>query len=232
MAKNIESPPGVEIEAMRVEQARMRNPLEPGPGTPWEDRGSIGAIGAYFKTVGMSMTRPGDLLWSMRRPETASDTRAFVIICGVMWGISWVIHDVIAFVKGGKSFDYYEDGYRWALHFVLAAGGTWLLLNLITRLFYKLVSAGEMKSRFPAVLLYNVYAYCLGPSLLALIPFYVGPAIAIVWIFCLFIYGAIVRLYIKSSGAIVCNFIAAGGFLGLAVAAYFIVSKTLGWLYG
>ena len=230
MAKHIQAPDDVQIASMNIERERIGNLLAPGPGTPWEDRGSIGAIPAFFKTVIMSMTAPGKLLHSIRRPETASDARIFVIICGVIWGISWVIHDVIEFsreidpVRHTKvEFDFTIQGYQWILHFVLAAAGTWVLLNLITRLFYKLVSAGEMKQKFPLALAYTVYAYCLGPSILALIPFYIGPAIAVVWIFLLCVYAAKSRLAIKGSGAVICNALCFGGVLGLSAGAYFLL---------
>src|SRR5665811_91514 len=116
-----------------------------------------------------------------------------------------------------------EDGYKWVTHFVLGLVGTWLLLTLIVKVFYKLISAGDMRSKFPQVLAFNVYAYCLGPSILALIPFHIGPPIAVVWIFCLFVFAAINRLAIKPSGAIICNAITYWGFGGPAVSLYFIV---------
>ena len=230
MAKNVQTPDDVQIASMNIEAERIGNLLAPGPGTPWEDRGSIGVIPAFFKTVVMSMTAPGKLLHSIRRPETLSDARIFVIICGVIWGLSWVLHDVIAYTREidektqrRPEFDFTIQGYQWIFHFVLATAGTWLLINLITRLFYKLVSAGEMKQKFPLALAYSVYAYCLGPSILALIPFYIGPAIAIVWIFILCVYAAQSRLAIKGSGAVVCNALCFGGLLGLSAGVYFLL---------
>src|SRR3954467_11193228 len=91
------APPALEMAALRARQARAYNPLEPGPGTPWEDRGSIGPVAAFFKTVGGMLTAPGALPESMRRPETAGDARAFAIGCGVFWGIGWLVHDVVAY---------------------------------------------------------------------------------------------------------------------------------------
>ena len=224
MAKhNVQTPAGVEIASMKKEERRFGDLLAPGSGTPWEDRGAIGLIPALFRTIGQSMTAPGQLLWSIRRPETATDARVFVLICGFFFAAAWVMHDVLAFWYGREEFDMYTHGYGWIAHFALGMGGTWLLLSLITRLFYKLVSAGEMKQKFPPVLAHNVYAYCLGPAILAFIPFhFVGFGIALLWIFVLFIYAAETRLAIKTSGAVICNFIAAGGLFGLCVAAYWI----------
>lgn len=233
---NPEVPSDLDIATLRARQARAHNPLEPGPGTPWEDRGSIGPVAAFFKTVAGMLTRPGALLESMRRPETASDARAFAIGCGVFWGLGWLVHDVVAFHRAhaasGTGWSQFGalDAEVFALHLVLGAVATWGLLNLVTRLAYKLISAGEMKVKFPVVLLYNVYAYALAPSVLAVIPV-VGPILALVWIFALLVYGAHARLMIKTGGAIVCNLFAVVGVLGLAFAAYYAVGHLFSWLY-
>jgi hypothetical protein len=232
MAKNIQAPDDVQIAAMNIEYERIGNLMAPGPGTPWEDRGSIGAFAAFFKTAIMSMTSPRTLLFSLRRPETPGDARVFAIICGVFWAVSWVLHDYIYFKRFSREvFDITSDGEIWVFHFVLALVGTWLLLNVISLLFFKLVSSGDVKAKAPQVLTYNVFAYCLGPSILALIPFYIGPGIALVWIVCLFMYGAMTRLAVKTSGAIICTLLSVGGVLGLSVGAYFLISRLLGWLY-
>jgi hypothetical protein len=231
MAKNIESPEDVQIASMNVQQQYVGNPMAPGVGTPWEDRGSIGMLPAFFKTAVMSMIAPRKLLTSIRRPETPNDARAFAIICGVFWGLAWVINDYVGFARGRQSFDVVSDGEVWVLHFAMGLVGTWALLNLISRLFYKLVAAGDVRAKTPQVLTYNVYAYCLGPSILAVIPFGIGPLLAMVWIFLLFIYGAVVRLAVKVGGAIVCNVFAAGGMLVAAAVAYYLLSKLYGWLY-
>jgi hypothetical protein len=232
MAKNIQAPDDVQIVAMNIEYESIGNLMAPGPGTPWEDRGSIGAIPAFFKTAIMSMTSPRTLLFSLRRPETPGDARVFAIICGFFWAVSWVLHDYINFKRFSREeFDITTDGEVWVLHFVLALAGTWLLLNVISRLFFKLVSSGDVKAKAPQVLTYNVFAYCLGPSILALIPFYIGPGIALVWIVFLMMYGAMKRLAVKTSGAIICTLLSVGGVLGLCVGAYFLISRLLGWLY-
>jgi hypothetical protein len=231
MAKNVESPEEIQIASMNIQRQNLGNLMAPGPGTPWEDRGSIGAIVAFFKTAVMSMASPGRLFNSLRRPETPNDARVFAIICGAFWGLSWLVHDYVAFAHSGKSFDMVGDGERLVLHFALGLAGTWVILNFVTRLFYKLVSAGDVRAKTPQVRTYNVYAYCLGPSILAVIPFGIGPILAILWIFCLFVYGAIHRLAVKTGGAIVCNILAVGGVLGLAAGAYFLLAYLYNWLY-
>jgi hypothetical protein len=236
MANPTAPPSDLEIAAHRARQARAHNPLEPGPGTPWEDRGSIGPVAAFFKTVGGMLSRPGALLESMRRPETGGDARAFAIGCGIFWGVGWVVHDVVTYhrahAKDGTGWSEFGlmDAEVFALHLVLGVVATWGLLNLVTRLAYKLISAGEMKVKFPTVLLYNVYAYALAPSVLAVIPV-AGPILALAWIFALLVYGCRARLMIKTGGAIVCNIFAVVGVLGLAFAAYYTLSHLYGWLY-
>jgi hypothetical protein len=236
MADPTAAPTDLEMAALRARQARAYNPLEPGPGTPWEDRGSIGPVAAFVKTVGGMLTRPGAILESMRRPETAGDARAFAIGCGIFWGLGWVVQDVVAYHRAHAA-----DGTGWsefgaldaetfALHLVLGVVATWGLLSLVTRLAYKLISAGEMKVKFPSVLLYNVYAYGLAPSVLAIIPV-VGPILAIVWIFALLVYGCRARLAIKTGGAIGCKVFAVVGVLGLAFAAYYSLTRLFTWLY-
>jgi hypothetical protein len=231
MAKNIESPEDVQIPSMNVQQQHLGNLMAPGPGTPWEDRGSIGFLPAFFKTAVMSMTSPGRLLGDLRRPETPNDARVFAIVCGVFWGLSWVIHDYVALVHSGKRFDLIDNGQIFLLHFVLGLAGTWVILNFVSRLFYKLASAGDVRVKTPLVLTYNVYAYCLGPSILAIIPFGIGPILAFVWIFCLFVYGAINRLAAKTGGAIVCNIFAVGAVGGIAAGAYLLLAYLYNWLY-
>ena len=232
MAKNIQAPDDVQIAAMNIEYESIGNLMAPGPGTPWEDRGSIGAFAAFFKTAIMSMTSPRTLLFSIRRPETPGDARVFAIICGLFWAVSWVLHDYIYFKRFSREvFDIVNNGEVWLLHFVLGLVGTWAFLIVISRLFFKLVSSGDAKAKAPQVLTYNVFGYCLGPSILALIP-YAGPAISLLWIVCLFMYAAMTRLAVKTGGAIICTLLSVGGVVGVAAGGYWLLFKLFDWLYG
>jgi hypothetical protein len=225
MAKNIDAPADVEIASMRKQQTKHRNLMEPGAGTPWEDRGSIGFFTAIFKTAFAAMFAPRRLLDSMRRPETTADARVLTIVYGVFWGLSWVIHDVVA-LQGTFQIDYH--GYAMVLHFALGLAGTFFILRFASALFFKLASAGGSKAGAPPVLMYNVFAYCLGPSILAVIPFGIGPLIALVWIIGLIVFGAVSRLSMKGGNAFVCALISFGGILAAAVLAYL----GLRWLVG
>jgi hypothetical protein len=215
---------------MRKQFTQVGNLLEAGPGTPWDDRGSVGLVPAFFKTVIGMMTKPTAILDALRRPETPGDARAFALICCSFWAITWVMHDLIAYGRSRDVFEFSIQGYTWITHGVLGFLGAWLMLKLVTRVFYKLASAGEMRSKFPLVLASNVYSYCMAPSILALIPFYIGPGIAAAWIFFLLIRAAIGRMAIKTSGAIICNTIAFVGVVGGGTALYFVARQLVRWL--
>ena len=229
MAKNIEAPADVEIASLKKQQVKIRNLMESGPGTPWEDRGSLGTIPALFKTAFAAMFAPRKLLDSMRRLESRADARVLAIFYGVIWGLSWLIHDVIAFQRGDETFDMAYHGYAWVIHFALGVAGTFFVLQFSSHLFHKLVSAGT-GTHVSHIMVYNVFAYCLGPSIVALIPFGIGPLVALVWITGLIMFGAVARLAIKPGNAVICGLIAVGGILAAAVIAYFALRWLVGYL--
>ena len=68
MTKNPNFVQGIEMPAMKNKGGGQVDLMRPGNGTPWEDRGSSGVIGAYFSTVFKSMTSPGLLMDHIRRP--------------------------------------------------------------------------------------------------------------------------------------------------------------------
>jgi len=228
MAKNIETPPDLEIAALRKQTAQKRvNLMEPGPGTPWEDRGSIGAVGAFFKTATQAMSAPGRLLRLIRRAETLADARVFTIVCGIFWGLGWVIHDYVRVLRAPGAFDLMDHYPTFLIHFALGVGGTWIILNLVSKFFYKLVSAGTDLNKAPSSLVFNVFAYCLGPSLLAIIPFGIGPAIALAWIVGLWIFAGRSRLGLTAGNSFVCVMISSVLVIGGAAGLYYGVYKLL-----
>ena len=89
MSKN---PGNIEIAALRKPVTTVLDLMKPGNGTPWEDRGTHGTIGAFFKTCIMSMGSPGKLMKAIRRPETINDARGFLIGISGIWVITAVIH--------------------------------------------------------------------------------------------------------------------------------------------
>jgi hypothetical protein len=212
----------------------MFNLMAPGPGTPWEDRGSIGVVGAFFKTCFRSMFKPAELLDVIRRPETGGDSRSFAIGCGLMWGISALIHGYLYYkhmvgeeVRTATSTT--EDritvlGQPWAIWCVIAAVlaviGVLLFQKIGSSIYYSLV-ATEMKSKAPPILAYNIFGYCLGPSLLAIIPI-AGPVLAVIWIVIILSIGGATRLKISVRGAVTASMVAVAAMVGLATATWFV----------
>jgi hypothetical protein len=72
---------------------------------------------------------------------------------------------------------------------------------------YRAMVSTELKNNAPPVLLHNIFCYCLGPSLLALIPV-AGPPLALIFIFIAWCTGGAKRLYISWRGAIVASVLA------------------------
>lgn len=217
----------IDMAALRQRQGVAYDLMRPGPGTPWEDRGTRGLIGAFFATCFMSLRSPARLFDSIRRPETPSDARTFAIICGVFWGLGWVITGAAWFhhlqnihSSGLDSTTYYEGA---GLQFVLAPIAIFFMLRLSSGVYYKMAS-GELASRFQPVLVVNIFAYAMGPSILAVIPF-VGPPLALLWIFIVLVVAGRSRMRLKMGSAIV------DALLSLAASVVlFIIAYLVGWL--
>lgn len=224
--------PDIETTALQQGRVRGRTLLTPGSGTPWEDRGSMGALPAFFKTIFMSMSKPRELLMAIRRPETAGDARAYAFFCGIFWAVGWVLHDVILFLRSTNpedTFDFTVHGVKWIVHFGLGLGGSWVLLMLISRLFHALLTGGS-SNKAPPVLCFNVLAYCMGPSLLAIIPHPAAALVALLWITLLWIIGAASRLGAKVGNAIACVLLSLSGYIALCIAGYYLAVWLLGKL--
>src|ERR1700689_5166206 len=176
-------PENIEIASLKKKQVTMFDPMAPGSGTPWEDRGTHGTVGAFFKTCVMSLHSPGELTNQIRRPETINDAFAFLIGCSICWGLSALIHGVIFYLRIKSDPNFEPSNYMiHCIAGVLAAGGgTWGLFKLYTTIYSKLVEKEKKQTALPTVLIYNVNVYALGPSLLSVIPF-VGPPIAMLLI--------------------------------------------------
>src|SRR4051812_39453839 len=182
MAKPL-TPPNVAIASLDARKQTMFNLMAPGPGTPWEDRGSIGVIGAFFKTAFRSMFKPAELFDQIRRPETGGDSRSFAVGCGLVWAISTLIHGYIYWrhmlkVEETTANSTIDDhiivlGQPWVIWCVIAA-----ILSVIAVLLFQKIGSSvyhslvgtEMKSKAPPILVYNIFGYALGPSILSIIP--------------------------------------------------------------
>jgi hypothetical protein len=232
----VRTPDNINIASLKQKQAQYFDPMAAGPGTPWEDRGSNGVLGAFLKTCKMSMSSPALLLNQIRRPETTSDTTAFLIGCCIICGASALIHGLILmpFVSNTPNADFDQNLYiiYCAIAFVAAGAGLYFLFRLYNIVYAKLIAQEKTQSVLPAPLLYNVTAYALGPSLLALIPF-VGPPIALAWIFINLILAGSKRLRIRASAAFIDALlafivVAAVGAIGYWVGDRLVLHQVLG----
>jgi len=198
--------------------------MAPGRGTPWEDRGSVGTLTGFFRTCLRSMTHPAKLLDSIRRTSTPTDATAFVIGCGVMWGLSALIHTVLWYVYLGKQHGVTIDPMLFwiaaALRSVGFGVGAILVAKVATAIYYRLI-AHDMTSKAPQVLAYNVISYGLGPSLLALIPV-IGPLLGLVWIPFVWLLGGVKRLYVRGISTFIVTTITFVITAGLGVGVFFL----------
>lgn len=201
-----------------------------GPGIPWEDRGSVGFMGAFFGTAVGIMFKPVETLAKMRRPETSTDARIFAYAMGVVWFLAVAIQSAFAyFVFYNRDTSLAVDGQQYVLNTVLggvlagaaAAFGSWV----VSWMFYRL-TAFDMTSKAPPVLVANCITYLMGPSLLALIPggikpwLALGPVLAGIWMFIVLLIAAIGRLRIRVGAAIIgsfLTFIATAGMVSLGI---------------
>lgn len=197
-------PPDIQIPALQKKLVEMRNLMIPGPGTPWEDRGSQGVIAAFFSTCLMSLTSPMRLWNAIRRPETSHDAASFAFGCAWVWSMSFVLHGGLILLGRAMFYRVPEAGryaMGWAMLALLPSAAILLLTRLGAHLYYKLIDM-ELRGQAPEVLTYNLFAYSLGPCALALVPF-VGPPLAALWTIVLLTASGIRRQHISVGGSII-----------------------------
>src|SRR5438045_1880810 len=172
MAKSSTPPPGVAIASLDARKTQILNLMAPGPGTDWEDRGSVGVFGAFFKTAFKSMFKPAQLLDSIRRPETGGDSFSFALGCGLMWTLSAAVHGYLYYRhlfkleqetwESTKTDRYTVNGHLYviigAILAILMPVIVLLFQKFGSRIYYSLVHT-EMTSKSPPVLVYNIFGY-------------------------------------------------------------------------
>jgi hypothetical protein len=205
MTQSTEPHDPYEMAALKKQRAKVIDPMAVGPGTPWEDRGNLGVVVAFFKTCLASMFKPGELADQIRRPDAAGDTGVFTIACGVMWGLSVFVHSLLTYLRVEKDPKLAVDAHQFwittSVQIIAAIAVTWVALRIAANLYGRIIEF-DMKQKPPGVLVINLLAYGLGPSLLAPIP-YAGPLVAWLWI--LIAWAAIGkrRLGVKTSAAVI-----------------------------
>jgi hypothetical protein len=227
-----------------VDPVRTANLLTPGSGTPWEDRDSLGIVSAFFKTAFRMMGSPVQTLDSIRRLRDRKDAMMYAVGCGCVWFVSVWIHAFIAYRRLLHSPEYlaglmpvpkekcilHFDAYWYFMGWFVAAlavsAGLVFLLRVGATIYYSMVSGEDMKGRGSPELAYNCLAYCLSPSLLAVIPF-VGPIAALLWGYYLIMQPAGLRMRVKRGGAIIAATIS----VFVCVAAMAVVLYLGRWLW-
>ena len=222
----IKPPDNIEIASLRKKQKTIFDPMAPGTGTPWEDRGTHGTVGAFFKTCIASMTAPGKLMGEIRRPETITDARGFLFGCCGCWAFTALVHYayfVWKELKNPLASLEQTPAIVLALGSVAAAGGgCYFLFKIYTIIYGSLASTEKDSVMLPSVLIFNVSAYALGPSLLAIIPF-IGPPIALVWIYIDLVAAGNKRFRLRMPAAVIDALIAMAVVLAIAGVSYLIV---------
>jgi hypothetical protein len=229
----VRTPENIAIASLKQKQAEHFDPMAPGAGTPWEDRGSHGVAGAFFKTCKMSMTAPTTLQRLIRRPETTGDATSFLIACCVLWGVSALLHGLIL-LPASRTPNFDQNLYLiyCAIAFVAGGAGAYFLFLFYNIIYAKLIAQEKTQGPLPAPLLFNVTAYAMGPSLIALIPF-IGPPLAMLWIFINLILAGSKRLRIRATAAFIdallaCIVVVAVGGVGYWIGDRLILHQVLG----
>ena len=232
MAK-VTAPENFRIASMDNQKKEQQvNLMKPGSGMPWEDRGSMGMVPAFFKNLTQALFSPNALLAKMRRPETSSDATAFAIVCCSFWFLGAVfqsIFDYFVRYAPNRYIDVTINSYvlNTALVALLCGGGAFVLLLLASSLFFKLTSH-DMVAKAPPVLIRNTLSYLMAPNIFALIPISikgipVGPVLAILWMMFLWMVAGRGRLHLPKGGAFVAPILTMGACAAIIFAAFFAI---------
>ncbi len=221
---------------------RSANVMNSGTAIPWEDRGSIGIFSAFFSTAFGVMFKPVATLTKMRRPETDNDARTFSYAIGFVWFLAVLIQSAFSyfvFYTGDKSIvlDTHQYVINTALEAVLAGAAGAFISKVISWMFYRL-TAFDMTSKAPPVLVYNCITFLTGVSLVALIPggpkpwLAIGPVLAGIWMFALLLVTAIRRLRVRAVAAIIGSFLTFLAISALVIVAIFGINFLWGSVIG
>lgn len=237
------SPEALDIPALRKQRTVNYNLMAGGPGTPWEDRDSLGYVPAFFKTCTKVMRDPDTLFGLIRRLQYRTDARLFVIGIAFLWFLSSMMHGCIELwrlehatqavagtIAPPVEINVQAYLFGWAV-FSLALGALIVvMLSLAVKFYYGMVSGGDMKGRGSAELVYNVLAYCLGTGFLVFIP-YIGPVASLLWTLLLAIRAGTSRLHISTRGSVISALMSFGVCLAIGAVALFVGFKGWGWVF-
>jgi hypothetical protein len=225
MANPMDAPDHIRIAALeRKKGLAMLDLMRPGPGTPWEGRGGR-FIPAFFQTCLMSIFQPARLLDSIRRPESREEGNLFAILCGCFWSVSLIVHmGILYYGVYSDTVNYKVDQTSyWETVLVIAAilpFAIWASSIFLASIWHQILSM-DMASKAPPVLARTLFAYMLGPSILALIPI-AGPPLALLGIFIDWNVAGITRMYAKTHATIIATVLVFAITIVMAVGIYFV----------
>ena len=175
-----------------------------GAGTPWENRGEHGTAGGFLKTAFRSVFNPKLLFDHIRSTTVPADAETFLRICAVFWGLAVAIHKSILFFRIDSSV-YEVDTNAYVITTVIETLGgaafAYLMFRMVVVLYHKLVTT-EIKQPVPTTLTFNIVAYAMGASVLAIVPI-VGPLLALLGSFVSLVAAGRKRLFVSWRGAII-----------------------------
>lgn len=228
------SPDDIHIAALQKKAVTVVDLMVSGPGIPWEDRGTHGIVGAFFKTAWMALFHPVVLASNMRRPETAKDAKIFAYGLGIVWMLVVAIQSAFSYFVFYNRYpeDLQPSGQQYVINTALgalAAGvAAVLLTKIVAWLFYRLTSF-DMTSKAPPVLMYNTVTYLMGVSIVALIPggtkpwLMIAPCVAAIWMFFLLLVIGVRRLTIRVGGAIIGSIVTSLAAAGLVAGGWLLL---------
>jgi len=232
MTRKPDVPADVKIAAFQKKREGHYDLMRPGPGTPWENRGEIGLVSAFFKTIGRALSSPMLLIDHIRRPETGSDVNTFVIGCGMVLSLAVLTQSAVTFMQARSQPAQYtldaQSFWEGAAVLALAMPAIWWLLMLIARKTYTLLVTGDNKQKAPPVLFQNVMGYTCAPIVLAIVPFYLPALIGVIWMAVLWSAAGRRRLYIKPAATVIATI---GSIIAIGVVGAGIIYGLYGLMY-
>jgi hypothetical protein len=207
------------IASQEIKAAKVIDLMLSGTGIPWEDRGSRGFLSAFFATVFAMMFSPVKTLGKLRRPETSTDAKIFSYAIAGVWFIAYCLQSTFSYYffynnNNDPRQELFGQQYviNTALGAVLCAAAAIVLSRVVTWMFYRL-TAFDMTTKAPTVLVYNCIVYLMSPSILAIIPggpkpwLMIAPCIVGLWIFIALMAVAISHLRIGIGASIIGSFL-------------------------
>ena len=205
------------IASQEKKAAKVYDLMHSGSGIPWEDRGSRGFLSAFFATAFAMMFSPVKTLRNIRRPETPTDAKIFSYAIAGVWFIAYCLQSTFSYYffynnDPKKVLDGQQYVINTALGAVLCAAAAIVLSRVVTWMFYRL-TAFDMTTKAPPVLVYNCIVYLMSPSILAIVPggpkpwLMIAPCIVGVWIFIELLVVAIAYLRIGIGASIIGSFL-------------------------